>query len=102
MTERLTTASAILTSCGALALAVLARLNRRVDFESLTRAFADITVVCPRCRKKQSIGLGGAACKFCSLRIEVQVEEPVCRECGYLLYQLTSDVCPECGTAIQM
>ena len=99
---RLAAASAILTACGGMALAVLARLNRRVDFESPARDLAQITIFCPRCRKKQSIALGGAACKACGLRIDVQAEEPTCAKCGYLLYKLTTDVCPECGTPIRI
>ncbi len=51
-------------------------------------------------RRKQTIELGGSACKACGLRIEVRAEEPRCRQCGYLLYRLTSDTCPECGTPI--
>jgi MFS family permease len=94
-------AAAILASCGTLALLVLARLNRRVDFEPLSQEMRQITVFCPRCRKKQTLELGGAACKACGLRIEVRAEEPRCAQCGYLLYQLTSDVCPECGASIR-
>jgi hypothetical protein len=94
-------AAAILTSCGTLALAVLARLNRRIDFEPLPREMRYITVFCPRCRKKQSLELGGAECTSCGLRIEVRAEEPRCAQCGYLLYKLTSDTCPECGTQIR-
>ncbi len=94
-------AAAILASCGTLALVVLARLNRRVDFEPLPHEMRHITVFCPRCRKKQSLELGAAACKACGLRIEVRAEEPRCAQCGYLLYKLTSDVCPECGASIR-
>ncbi len=97
---RMDGAASILTACGTLALAVLARLNRRVDFNSSQRELLRITLFCPRCRRKQTIELGGSACKACGLRIEVQTEEPRCRQCGYLLYKLTSDTCPECGTPI--
>ncbi len=97
---RLDAAAAILTACGTLALAVLSLLNRRVNFESLSRELLRITIFCPRCRRKQSIELGGAACKACGLRINVRAEEPCCSRCGYLLYKLASDVCPECGTPI--
>jgi hypothetical protein len=94
-------AASILASCGTLALAVLARLNRRVDFEPTERDLRLITLYCPRCRKKQVLELGAArACASCGLRIEVRAEEPRCVTCGYLLYKLTSDVCPECGALI--
>ena len=91
----------ILAACGTLALAVLALLNRRVDLESVVTAFDAITVVCPACRKKQSIALGAAACKTCGLRIEVRTSQPRCPECEYLLRGLTSDRCPECGTTVR-
>jgi transcription elongation factor Elf1 len=98
---RSTAAVAILASCGTMAMGVLARLNRRVDYEPLSREMLHITLVCPNCRKKQSVELGGAACKSCGLRIEVRIEEPRCTECDYLLYMLTSDQCPECGAPIR-
>ena len=99
--QRLDAATAILAGCGTLGLGVLAMLSRPVDFESLPGEFLKITVVCPACRKKQAIELGGASCKDCGLRIEVRTAEPRCAECGYLLYRLTSDNCPECGTPIR-
>ncbi len=94
-------ATGIVAACGTMALALLTRLNRRVDFRSTSNELASVALSCPRCRKKQTIGLGGATCKACGLRIEVRVEEPSCANCGYLLYKLTSDVCPECGTSIR-
>jgi len=93
-------ATGIVAACGTMALALLARLNRRVDFRSTSDEWASVVLSCPRCRRKQTIGLGGATCKACGLRIDVRVEEPSCANCGYLLYKLTSDVCPECGTSI--
>jgi hypothetical protein len=93
-------AAAILAFCGSLAMLVLARLNRRVEFEPLKDMPMAITVICPRCRRKTKVALGGGHCDACRLRIEINVEEPRCSECGYLLYKLASDVCPECGTPV--
>jgi len=98
--ERCTAAAGIVTGCGTLALAVLARLNRRVDFETDGGEITEIVVVCPRCRKKQSLHIGDAACSGCKLRISTRVEEPRCPTCDYLLIGLTSHRCPECGTEI--
>ena len=42
---------------------------------------------------------GHAKCGSCGLRIRITVEEPRC-SCGYLLYRLEGDTCPECGREI--
>jgi len=97
---RCTAAAGIVTGCGILALAVLARMNRRVDFEIESDDLTDITVICPRCRKKQSLPFGDARCGGCGLRISIRIEEPRCPNCEYLLIGLTSDRCPECGTEV--
>ncbi len=93
-------AASIVSACGTLALLVLARLNRNIDYESFSTAPVKITVICPRCCKKQTIPLGQAACPSCELRIHTRIEEPRCPSCGYLLYGLKSDRCPECGTHV--
>lgn len=97
---RIAGAAGIVAGCGTLALCVLARINRKVDYERLSPELAEMVVVCPRCGKKQSIGLGDSVCTVCSLRISLRIEEPRCPKCDYLLYGLTSDRCPECGTAV--
>jgi hypothetical protein len=98
---RLAGAAGILACCGSLAMLVLARLNRRVDFVPLTDMPLAVTVICPRCKRKAKVPLGSGACGACGLRIQLNIEEPRCPECGYLIYKLTSDRCPECGTSIQ-
>jgi hypothetical protein len=97
---RCAAASAIVAGCSTLALIVLARINRRVDLESLTTDFLTMAVVCPRCAKKQVVQIGGAVCSACKLRITIQVEEPRCPKCDYLLYGLPTSRCPECGTSV--
>jgi hypothetical protein len=97
---RLAAAAGIVTGCGTMALVVLARLNRKVDYEPLSPELTHITVACPRCGKKQSVCLGDSVCVGCKLRISIQIEEPRCPQCGYLLYGLPSGRCPECGTVI--
>lgn len=99
---RVATGSAIVAGCGSLALLVLARINRRVEYHPEDGAVlaSEMAVVCPRCRKSQKIKLGGDACRACGLRIEITIEEPRCPKCGYLIYMLTSPICPECGSPI--
>lgn len=99
-TARLAGAAGVLAACGSLALVVLARFNRGINAEPGSAAFTDINLTCPRCQRKQTLPLGGGRCGACDLRITIEVEEPRCGKCGYLLYQLTSNACPECGERI--
>ncbi len=93
-------ASGILAGCGTLALVVLAVLNRQIDYEPGSKEMLSLFLACPRCGKKHNVAIGEASCVACDLRISTRIEEPRCRKCGYLLYKLTSDRCPECGEAV--
>lgn len=97
---RFAAAGGIMAGCGTLALLVLARMNRRVDAEPESYELSEVSLVCPRCRRKQSLPTGDSNCTSCGLRISIRVEEPRCVKCDYLLRDLTSDRCPECGTTI--
>jgi len=97
---RIASAGGILCGCSSLALFVLARINRGVDYEPLAAEVLTVDLICPRCRRKQAIRLGDSACAGCALRISIRIEEPRCPKCGYLLFQLTSSRCPECGTPL--
>lgn len=60
----------------------------------------DVRLTCPRCENALSVRSNKEArCEHCRLKLKVMVEEPRCA-CGYLLYQLESDTCPECGDPI--
>lgn len=60
----------------------------------------DVTLTCPRCAKSLSLRSNrDQRCDGCRLKLHVRVEEPRCA-CGYLLYQLDADTCPECGRTI--
>lgn len=100
MIGRFMEASGIIAACGTLALLVLARMNRKVDAEPESYELSEVSLVCPRCRRKQSLPIGDSTCPSCGLRISIRVEEPRCVKCDYLLRGLTSDRCPECGTPI--
>ena len=101
-TMRLLTAGAIVTCCGVLAIAVLMAFNRRVVVTD-ARSIADIksmTVHCPRCAKKQIAGLGESRCGGCGLIFLLRVAEPHCVKCNYVLLDIRSGRCPECGEPI--
>ena len=58
-----------------------------------------IRLTCPRCAKSIEAKQGASNCSHCGLRFTIKVEEPRCA-CGYPLYGLASDKCPECGREI--
>lgn len=59
-----------------------------------------LTMTCPECDQWQIHRPGPARCGDCGLRYIVEIKEPRC-DCGYLLYQLQSNTCPECGKAFE-
>lgn len=93
---------AILAVCGTIVtpvLGIIQLLQRRASRESIPSS-VKIDLTCPRCGERQLIPAGAAHCAHCQLRINIDVEEPRC-ECGYLLYQLQGDTCPECGRVVR-
>lgn len=100
---RLAAAGLIASSCGSLALIVVTLLNRKLDEPSREGGgvvFTRMQIACPNCSTRQQVPLGEAVCRSCGLQIFIKVVEPRCAGCGYLLYQLKSDRCPECGTPV--
>ena len=53
-------------------------------------------LTCPQCRQWLEAPSGPARCDGCGLRLIIEIKEPRCL-CGYLLYELQGNVCPECG-----
>lgn len=75
------------------------RANRdNTAVESIERRLR-IELECPKCRQLQEVPTGSPRCRTCRAWLTVEVEEPRCA-CGYLLYQLSGDYCPECGASI--
>lgn len=101
LVSRAAAATAIAAGCGTLALLVLARLNRKIATRSVPAGVKELTLICPWCQRKQALPLGASSCSGCKLKFQITVEEPHCPNCDYLLYMLTSDRCPECGTVIR-
>jgi len=91
----------ILTACGSVITPILWKVQamRRAGSVESVPLKVKIGIECPRCHAKQSLMTGPTRCTECGLRITIDVEEPRC-VCGYLLYHLASDRCPECGRAI--
>jgi hypothetical protein len=93
----------LVAASGSIALIVLSMLNRKSPALLAPGALTatDITLVCPRCKTHQTLPFGDTICKSCELHISIKVVEPRCPACGYLLYRLTSQKCPECGAQIR-
>lgn len=61
----------------------------------------EVCMQCPVCKHDLRVKSNtDGCCGFCNLKLRVEAEEMYC-ECGYLLYHLQSDVCPECGKAVE-
>ncbi len=58
-----------------------------------------LRLTCPRCAREIAVKQGPSKCPHCALRFTIKIEEPRCA-CGYPLYGLESDKCPECGRHI--
>lgn len=97
---RLLGAVAVLDVCATLALVIMMRLRGVQATEELESAERSVALRCPRCRTDQTVPVGASACHACGLKFRVEVEEPRCLGCGYLLWQLTTPRCPECGRAV--
>lgn len=93
-------ATTILAALGTLSLPILHRLYGQRNPTKVESAPLRVQIVCPRCSHTQFIPAGEAACVQCQLGFKLEIEEPRCRGCGYLLYQLRSSECPECGRAV--
>jgi hypothetical protein len=98
---RLGSAGALLAGCGSLALAIFARMNRRIsEGKPALSAIAEYTLICPGCRSKHTLRVGEAACPSCRLRFTMEIAEPRCPNCDYSLFMLESSRCPECGAPV--
>jgi hypothetical protein len=79
---------------------VLARMRseKRPAVESVSRELR-LHLTCPHCGAEQELPVGLARCGSCRKALRIEVEEPRCA-CGYLLFRLEGDLCPECGLTI--
>ena len=98
---RLMGVDTILFTAGLICIIVIAIIERRHGLherESIDRRI-HVAIACPRCNTEQDVPTGHAKCSKCGLNISVEVDEPRCG-CGYLLHELRSRTCPECGREI--
>ncbi len=91
----------ILTACGTVITPIVWKVQAVHRAESVVSipSRLRIEVKCPRCHTQQELHTGPGKCERCGLRITIQVEEPRCA-CGYQLYRLESEHCPECGREV--
>jgi hypothetical protein len=95
---RLLGAVGVLDATGSLALLILAKLHKVGKVEKLQSAAPQVELRCPRCTTLQQVAVGAATCNTCGLKFRLEIEEPRCAKCDYLLWQLPERRCPECGT----
>ena len=98
--ERLIGILSIAVACGTIAVPIMHRVSAIRAREDVKTVELALTLTCPRCEKSQQLPAGRSRCKQCGLKFRIDIEEDLCRTCGYPLYRLTSAVCPECGTPI--
>jgi len=98
--------SVIATSWGLGTLAAMAAVWALVRMKSKKPPTTDsvspgtrLRLTCPHCATEQELPPGLVRCGSCRQALLIEVEEPRC-ECGYLLFRLEGDRCPECGRTI--
>ena len=90
--------SVVLVICWAALVRTMVRSARKRESESIPQRFS-LHLTCPKCSHEQTLPGGLTRCQACRFAMLIEVEEPRC-ECGYLLFKLQGDVCPECGRQI--
>lgn len=73
--------------------------SRRQHRSEWLRRDVKVDLNCPECAHRQSLPQGRSRCPNCRTTIIVELEEPRCA-CGYLLFELRGDTCPECGRPV--
>ncbi|MHC4946720.1 MAG: hypothetical protein ACYTG1_00450 [Planctomycetota bacterium] len=92
------TALAVLAGVADLALGRLDVARRRRIGDSVPRQVT-VELACPECGEERTAPSGLSRCPECGTALLIEVEEPRC-ECGYLLYRLAGETCPECGRPV--
>ena len=90
----------ILTALGTIALPILYKVRGMEKEAGVESTPLEMTVICPRCLLQQTVAAGPSRCTRCRLKFKIEIEEPRCPKCDYLLHRLTRPVCPECGAPL--
>lgn len=99
---RILAISAIITAGTTIATGALAFFAPKPgeDEQGTLASSIPIDITCPRCKTTINAHTNkDSRCPTCKLHVRIEIKEPRCT-CGYLLYQLQSDSCPECGKPI--
>jgi len=81
-------------------IAAVSHANKTAIAHESIASRVKLLLECPKCAARQELSCGNVRCSNCKASIFIEIEESRC-ECGYLLYQLQGDVCPECGRMIR-
>jgi len=92
------TVAAIVATFGTIAVPILHKISGLSAEKARSTVSAEtISLICPRCNSQLELPLGDdSECSGCELEFLIEVNEKRC-PCGYPLYGLPTDVCPECG-----
>ena len=82
----------ILTALGAFAVPIMAKVHKIDKLENVESTTLQFKLTCPRCLLEQTLATGHSRCRQCRLKFNVEIEEPRCSKCNYLLHNLTVPV----------
>ncbi len=98
--RRLIGVLSILVAAGTITTPVLQKVVGLDRAAAVQTTKLELQIQCPRCLTMQTVQTGHSRCVQCRLKFEIDIEEPRCPKCQYVLHQLTKPVCPECGCAL--
>lgn len=90
----------ILTALGAITVPILYKVQGIDKITDVESTALTLKLTCPRCTLEQVVADGVSRCRQCRLKFHIEIEEPRCPCCHYLLHQLTRPICPECGLSL--
>jgi hypothetical protein len=93
--------TAIVGACGVAVVVLLHLLFYLKRLEGFEGGPLLVRVACPRCGLEQDAEVGSNRCLECALELRIEIDEACCELCGYPLYKLPGNRCPECGTPFQ-